>query len=126
MGARQSSAPRDDDHEATTIAMESQHTIRLFGDYILTADQARAAIRTYAHADVIREWCTVPPATNPQARACYAGIHSERAEPVLTRIQPQSQPPQPRLLIGHGPSPVAALEDLLWQVVGPHLLMTQP
>jgi hypothetical protein len=123
MDARQSSAPRDDDHEATTIAMESQHTIRLFGDYILTADQARAAIRTHAHADIIREWCTVPPASNPDATACYAGVRSERAEPPLTRIQPQSQP---RLLVGHGPSPVAALEDLLWQVVGPHLLMTQP
>ena len=103
--------------------MESQHTIHLFGDYILTADQARAAIRAHAHADVIREWCTVPPASNPDATACYAGIHSERVEPSLPRPQP---PSQPRLLVGHGPSPVAALEDLLWQVVGPHLLMTQP
>lgn len=112
-----------DDSEATTIAMETQNTIELFGGYTLTADQARAAIRAHAHADVIREWCTVPPASSPQATACYAGIHSARAEPSLTRIQPQSQP---RLLVGHGSSPAAALEDLLWQVVGPHLLMTQP
>ena len=96
-------------------------TIELFGGYILTAEQARAAIRVYAHADVIREWCTVPPVSDPQATACYAGIHSECAVPLPHRTHPQH-----RLLVGHGPSPVAALEDLLWQVVGPHLLMAQP
>jgi hypothetical protein len=123
MGALQSSTRQDDDHEATTIAMESQQTIRLFGNYTLTADQARAAIRAHAHAGVIREWCLVPPASNPAATTCYAGIHSERAEPSPARTPLQSPP---RLLVGHGPSPVAALEDLLWQVVGPHLLVTQP
>ncbi len=119
-------AVREDDREATTIAMEimeSQNTIHLFGGYTLTAEQARAAIRAHAHADIIRGWCAAPSAPHPQARACYAGIHSEPAEPSPTRSQHHSQP---QLLVGHGPSPTAALEDLLWRVVGPHLLKAQP
>jgi len=101
--------------------MDMSDTLELFGGYTMTADQARAAIRAYAHTGVIREWCTVPSASNPQATTCYAGIRSEPAGPSLTRSQPR-----PHLLVGHGASPTAALEDLLWRVVGPHLLKTQP
>ena len=101
--------------------MSNTDVIELFGDYTLTAAEARAAIRAYAHSGTIREWRCLrptPPRTtsssgepSPQHDVCYAGVATA----------PDTRHPAGHAL-GHGDTPRTAIEDLLWRLVGPRLL----
>ena len=94
--------------------MIAPETIPLFNSCRLDVRQARGVIMALSGAEVIREWELLA-ASTPRAVVsprCYASI---------TQGEPGARDGH-RLLIGRGTTPARAIEDLLWQVVTPHLL----
>ena len=98
--------------------------IDLFGEFCLTATEARALILAYSGADVIREWRRITPddhrvsgcpaSASNVSFAYFAGVHKQRDS--------QAQGAAGVTLLGKGCTPTQAVEDLLWRVIGPRLL----
>lgn len=88
-------------------------TIALFDGCAISAKRARAVILEYAETDVIREWRVL--AASPAAPdRCYAGVRSS------VRAGADGS----AFVIGTGTTSTAALADLLWRLVTPHLVAT--
>jgi hypothetical protein len=88
-------------------------TIALFDGWTISAERARAVIREYAETDVIREWRVI--ATSPAAPdRYYAGV----------RAPGHANSTGSAFVTGTGATPTAALADLLWRLVTPHLIAT--
>ena len=104
--------PRDLLAATDTAAMQSERadeTVALFGDYALTAREARRAIQAYSGAEAIWEW------RGPEAE------HDFRAGVTLQRNRGEHG----TVVVGRGDTPLAALEDLLWRLAVPALLSEQ-
>ena len=88
-------------------------TIALFDGWAISGDRARAVIREYAETDVIREWRLL--AASPAAPdRCYASVRSPGRAGSDGSV----------FVTGTGATPTAALADLLWRLVTPHLVAT--
>jgi hypothetical protein len=98
------------DERAGTPSM-AEDTIALFDGCAISADRARAVILEYAETDIIREWHVVT-ASSAAPDRCYASVHSS------ARAGSNGS----AFVIGTGATPLAALADLLWRLVTPHLI----
>lgn len=113
---------------ADAFYMPTQHpdeTLALFSEHHLAPGEARRTIHAYSGAEVIWEWrgsggddcrlthrdASLRPANGGAAFAYHAGVTLQRqtTEGAASTV-------------GHGPTPLAALEDLLWRLVAPALL----
>jgi hypothetical protein len=104
--------------------MTGEQNIELFAGYALSGGEARALILAYSGADRIREWrclgharanVAMPTRTPAPAVACYASVIPTAG------CQQAGHAPAP--VLGRGATPEAAVEDLLWRIVGPRLLV---
>ena len=90
--------------------MITDRTIDLFAGLALSTDEARETILSYSGADRVREWQMVARQAHDHDALCYASVCADDSSP--------------QHIVGRGASPAAALEDLLWQLVGPRLTAT--
>ncbi len=108
--------------------MPTQHpdeTLVLFGEHHLASDEARRAIHAYSGAEVIWEW------RGPGGDDCCLAHHDAPLRPTNVgaafayhagvTLQCQAADGTAST-VGHGATPLAALEDLLWRLVVPSLL----
>jgi hypothetical protein len=102
-----------------------EETLVLFGEYHLAPGEARRTIHAYSGSEVIWEW------RGPGGDDCRLADHDTSVRPAgmdaafayhasVTLLHQTAEGAAPT--VGHGATPLAALEDLLWRLVAPTLL----
>lgn len=99
---------------------ECECEIELFGEFCLSAEEARSLILAYSGADVIREWRSVAPAIRGDRDTSPAHIPAIYFAGV--RLQGAAAQGASATVLGRGKTPGRAVEDLLWRLLGPRLL----